>query len=110
MVRLCFLTAARIRWSGIVHTRRHHPWASPQSPATGDRWCRRSAGTGAEIGAWVKDIHNLPTFSQHPLEIFHGADDLVPIPRLLNDPLPPLLGEGLPSLGGFKLKEHRTVG
>ncbi len=92
MVRLCFLSAARIRCSEIAHTRRHSPWAEPQSPATGGRWCRRSAAEGAGIGAWVKDIHKLATFSQHSLEIFHGANHLVPVPCILNDPLPPLLG------------------
>ena len=53
-------------------------------------------GGGWFHGFWFrfsKHIHNLATFSQHPLEIFHASDYLVPVPRLLNDPLPPLLRE-----------------
>jgi hypothetical protein len=73
---------------------------------------RKSVGVGF-MGLWFrfsKDINNLPTFSQHPLEIFYRADDLVPVPRLLNDPLPPFLREGLLALGVFELQEHGPSG
>ena len=57
-----------------------------------------------------KDIHNLGTFIQYTLKIFHASDDYIPVANCLNDPLPPLLGEGLLALGRFELQEHRTLG
>ena len=70
-------------------------------------------GGGWFHGFWFrfnKHIHELATFSQHPLKFIHASDYLVPVPSLLNHPLPPFLREGLLALGVFELQEHGPSG